>query len=99
MDWQLIEKPDRTPEDDEQMIRLVQASLWRWTERGDCADKNLSIGYWQASRVQALVSEADTAQKYVPEWICSSLRETRWGYCGSTTPESQCASRPARVRT
>ena len=34
MAWQLIEKPDRTPEDDEQMIRLAQASLWHWT--GPC---------------------------------------------------------------
>ena len=31
--WELIEKPDRTAEDDEQMVRLAQASLWHWTQR------------------------------------------------------------------
>jgi len=62
--WQLIDKSDRTSEDNEQMIRLVQASLWHWTGRPDCSDKNLSIGFWQASRVYALVGEADNARKY-----------------------------------
>ena len=62
--WQLIEKPDRTPDDDEQMIRLAQASLWHWTQRSDCTDKNLSIGYWQASRVYALLGEVENARKY-----------------------------------
>jgi len=62
--WELIDKPDRTAEEDEQMIRLAQASLWHWTERSDCSDKNLSIGNWQVSRVYALLSQADNARKY-----------------------------------
>ncbi len=64
MVWQLIEKPNRTPDDNEQMIQLAQASLWHWTQRSDCSDKNLSIGYWQASRVYALLGEAENARKY-----------------------------------
>jgi hypothetical protein len=62
--WQLIDKSDRTADDNEQMIRLAQASLWHWTQRPDCTDKNLSIGYWQSSRVYALVGEAENARKY-----------------------------------
>ncbi len=34
----LIEKPDRTPAEGEEMIRLNQASLWHWTQRPDCTD-------------------------------------------------------------
>ena len=34
--WELIDKPDRTPKDNEQMVRLAQASLWHWTQRPDC---------------------------------------------------------------
>lgn len=64
MAWQLIEKPDRTADDDEHLIRLAQASLWHWTQRSDCSAKNLSIGYWQASRVYALLREAENARKY-----------------------------------
>ncbi len=62
--WGLIEKKNRTPHDDEEMIRLCQASIWHWTQREDCTDKNLSIGYWQASRVYALLGRADDARRY-----------------------------------
>ncbi len=64
MAWDLIDKPDRNYEDDEQMIRLTQSSLWHWTQRSDCKDKNLSIGCWQASRVYALLGQADNARNY-----------------------------------
>jgi hypothetical protein len=62
--WELIEKPDRTPAEDEQMIRLSQASLWHWTQRNDCTSENLSIGYWQASRIHAILNRADDARRY-----------------------------------
>lgn len=43
--WDLIEKPDRTPEEDEEMIiRPNQASLYPWNQIEDCTHKNLSWG-------------------------------------------------------
>ncbi|HEX5000523.1 MAG TPA: hypothetical protein VFY29_20035 [Terriglobia bacterium] len=62
--WDLIEKAGRTSEENEEMIRLSQASIWHWTQREDCARANLSIGYWQASRVHALVGNAGEARRY-----------------------------------
>jgi hypothetical protein len=62
--WTLIDKEDRTPEEDQQMIRLNQASIWHWTQREDCTHKNMSIGYWQASRIFALLGQADNARDY-----------------------------------
>ncbi|MCZ7645629.1 MAG: hypothetical protein M5U26_10140 [Planctomycetota bacterium] len=62
--WDLIEKPDRTPADDRLMEALTQASLFHWLQRPDCADKNLSIGYWQASRVQALLERGAEALRH-----------------------------------
>jgi hypothetical protein len=53
--WDLIEKPDRSPQDDRQMVALTQASIFHWSQRPDCEDRNMSIGYWQASRVQSLI--------------------------------------------
>ena len=41
--WDLIEKSDRTADDDDRMIRLAQASVWHWTQREDCAKRNLSV--------------------------------------------------------
>ena len=62
--WELIEKTERKPEENEQMIQRALASLWHWTQRPDCTSQNLSIGYWQVSRVYALASEPDNACKY-----------------------------------
>ncbi len=62
--WELINKPERTPAENDQMIQRTMASLWHWTQREDCTDQNLSIGYWQASRVYALADEPDNARKY-----------------------------------
>ena len=62
--WDGIEKPDRTPEEDEQMIRLNQASIWHWTQREDCNSTNMSIGYWQASRIYAILQRPAEAVRY-----------------------------------
>jgi len=62
--WDLIDKPDRTPDEEEAMIRLNQASLYHWSQREDCTDRNLSIGYWQASRIYTLLGQADNARRY-----------------------------------
>ena len=46
------------------MLQLSMASLWHWTQREDCTPTNLSIGYWQVSRVYALLRNADQAKHY-----------------------------------
>lgn len=62
--WGLIDKAKRTPAEDQEMIELCLASLWHWSQRDDCAPTNLSIGYWQASRVFALLGQAENAMQY-----------------------------------
>ena len=62
--WTLIDKKNRTPEDVEDMILLANASLWHWKQRADCKPLNLSIGYWQVSRVYALASEYGLARLF-----------------------------------
>ena len=62
--WELIEKTNRTLAEDEQMIRLNQVSLWHWTQRDDCKGTNMSIGYWQASRIHAILGRAEEARRY-----------------------------------
>ena len=62
--WDLIEKSGRSEAENEEMIRLNQASLWHWTQRPDCTERNLSIGYWQASRIRAVVGHVDEARRY-----------------------------------
>jgi hypothetical protein len=62
--WDYIDKPARTPEEDERMLMLSMASFWHWSQRPDCTPGNLSIGYWQLSRVHALVRQPEAARQY-----------------------------------
>lgn len=62
--WDLIDKKDRTPDDDQRMIAVALASLYHWSERPDCGDMQRSVGYWQASRVHALAGLAGEARRY-----------------------------------
>jgi len=62
--WGFIDKESRTPEEDEQMLLLAMSSLWHWTQREDHTPTNLSIGYWQVSRVYALLGRGEEARRY-----------------------------------
>ena len=45
------------------MVALNQASLFHWLNRADCTSENLSVGFWQASRIQALLGRAEEARR------------------------------------
>ncbi len=62
--WELIDKPSRSPDEDRLMVSMCHASLYHWQQRPDCTSRSLSIGYWQLSRVYALLGEADNARHY-----------------------------------
>ncbi|MBE7497874.1 MAG: protein kinase [Verrucomicrobiaceae bacterium] len=62
--WELLEKKERTAEENERMISLSHASLAHWRMREDCTDRNLSIGYWQLSRVYAVLGQGNNAERY-----------------------------------
>ena len=71
--WDLLEKPDRTVEDERLMVALNQASIYHWLNRPDCEPKHLSVGYWQASRIQAIVGNAFEAQRHAEVCLCYSV--------------------------
>jgi len=62
--WDLMDKPQRTTEEDEQMILLGLASLWHWTQRPDCTLTNQSVGFWQTSRIYAMLGQVENARRY-----------------------------------
>ena len=62
--WDLIDKKNRSAEDDEEMIRLSLTSTWHWTQRPDCTARNLSVGYWQTSRIYSILGQAENAKMY-----------------------------------
>ena len=54
--WELLEKPDRSANDDIEMLNAAHASLYHWLQIGEA--KNFSIGEWQLSRVYATLRRA-----------------------------------------
>jgi hypothetical protein len=62
--WDLIDKTERTPEEDEEMIRLSFASHYHWSQRDDYSNTSSSIALWQISRIYAILGRADNAKWY-----------------------------------
>jgi hypothetical protein len=62
--WDLIDKPDRTPQEDEEMLRLAFASHWHWTQREDYSPEKASIACWQIARIYALLGLPGNARHY-----------------------------------
>lgn len=62
--WDLIEKPNRTPADVEEMIHRCHASRWHWGQVQGHTPQNLGVGAWQLARVYALAGRLDEARRY-----------------------------------
>jgi hypothetical protein len=57
--WTLMRLPERTPEQDDELIHAAHASRHHWGEVGTAA--NLARGEWQVSRVYATLGRAEPA--------------------------------------
>ena len=62
--WKFIDNPNRTLEEDLSMLQTAMASLWHWSQREDVTSQNFAIGYWQVSRVFALMGQPENARRY-----------------------------------
>ncbi len=95
--WELIEKSERTDEEDLAMLHAAIASLWHWSQREDVSVKNLSVGYWQISRVCNLIQQPSLARRYGLQALkhAASLDPFYKGYAYETLAraEMQCGNR------
>lgn len=55
--WTLLDKQDRTPEDDDEMLHCAHASAYHWTQVGTAA--NRARGEWQCSRAYAILGRPE----------------------------------------
>ena len=63
--WDLVDKDGtRSTEESMEMLHTAIASLWHWSQRDDVTHKNLSVGYWQVSRVYCLIAQPRNARTY-----------------------------------
>lgn len=65
MAWEYIEQEAaRSPDEDLAMLHAAVASLWHWSHREDVRPENLSVAYWQVSRVFNLLKQPNNARTY-----------------------------------
>jgi hypothetical protein len=59
--WRLLEKTDRTPEEDDELVRQAHASAYHWLKAPECEPKNRARSEWLCSRVYAVLGRAEPA--------------------------------------
>ena len=57
--WTLLETPDRTPAQVDELIHAAHASRYHWMQVGDAS--NAATGEWQCSRVYATLGRGEPA--------------------------------------
>lgn len=57
--WTLLDKPDRSPREDDQMVHACHAMHLHWSKVG--ASVNMARAEWQLSRVYSVLGRADPA--------------------------------------
>jgi hypothetical protein len=60
--WQMLDLPDRTPAQDDQIVHAAHASRWHWSQAGELAgDQQQAVGEWQCSRVYSVLGRGEPA--------------------------------------
>lgn len=78
--WTLLEKPDRTAFETDELIHRAHASRWHWARVG--ADVNLARGEWLCSRVYATLGRGEPALWHarrcveIDEGLAADVRES-----------------------
>ncbi|HVT78218.1 MAG TPA: hypothetical protein VHD87_14375 [Acidimicrobiales bacterium] len=76
--WELIEKPDRTPDDDAAMLERAFASRWHWGFVG--GPEQTATGDWQIAHCASLLGYGWMAQQYAQRAfdVCEREGWTDW---------------------
>ena len=65
--WDLLDKEDRTEDDNSEMTHMAHASLWHWRRSGQGDAQHFAVGAWQLSRVYAVTGRPEEAVRYAEE--------------------------------
>jgi hypothetical protein len=57
--WTLLELPERTPAQDDELVHAAHASRHHWTQVGE--PRHLARGEWQVSRVYSVLGRGEPA--------------------------------------
>ena len=60
--WELLEKPDRSSQENDEMVHAAHASLYHWMHTGTGVHRQR--GAWMIARVQTVLGNGDEAVRY-----------------------------------
>jgi len=67
--WELLDRDERTAEDDDAMVARAHASFYHWSEVEGVGAQNIGRGHWLCSRVHAVLGHADTAAHHAARYV------------------------------
>lgn len=71
--WSFIDKPDRTGDDDVEMLLTAAASRWHWAQVG--GPEELANGDWQVAHAASLLGFGDLALMFARRHLATAERE------------------------
>jgi hypothetical protein len=83
--WALLDRPDRSVEDDDRMVHAAHASRYHWGQVGQ--PTQLAVGEWQCARVYSVLGRPEPALHHArrcaeivaghepPGWLVASSHE------------------------
>ena len=60
--WELLERTDRSQDEDDEMLHAAHASRYHWGQAGEAVQR--ARGEWQCSRVYAVLARAEPAMHH-----------------------------------
>lgn len=65
--WELLEKADRSPGDDEEMLQRAYTARYHWARASGRGPANVARGAWLLAKVQLALGEPDLSLRYADE--------------------------------
>ena len=67
--WELLDREDRSAEEDDALVARAHASFYHWSQVADVRPENVGRGHWLCSRVHAVLGQADTAAHHAARYV------------------------------
>jgi hypothetical protein len=74
--WELLEKPDRSPGDDEEMLQRAYTARYHWARAAGAGPANVARGAWLLAKVQHAVGEPTLSLRYADECLAICERHS-----------------------
>jgi hypothetical protein len=69
--WELIDKPDRSADDDIEMLLRAMTSRWHWQQVG--GPEQIATGDWQVAHVASLLGFGEVAKAFAERNLAATI--------------------------